>query len=271
MNELVSREPRELAPSAPITPMGMLQMAVQQGADLDKLEKLMGLQERWEANEARKAFVKALNAFKASPPVLVKNRHVSYQGAKGRTEYDHATLDHVSEEVGKALSVHGISHRWDVEQLDGGLIRVTCVLTHEMGHSERVPMQSAADQSGGKNSIQAIGSAVTYLQRYTLLAATGMAVKDQDDDGHVAGQSRQSQPQPPDGPPVQLTPHQVDQLRDLLKASGVPEARLLTFAFAGSVPEGAQLYHIPQAMFPRCMNKLNATVAGKKEAQSANH
>ena len=35
-----------------ITPMAMLQIAVQQGADLEKLEKLMALQERWEATEA---------------------------------------------------------------------------------------------------------------------------------------------------------------------------------------------------------------------------
>ena len=60
---------------------------------------------------------------------------------------------------------------------------MTCVLTHVLGHSERVPMQSGRDESGGKNSIQGLGSTVTYLQRYTLLAATGMAVKGPDNDG----------------------------------------------------------------------------------------
>ena len=178
---IVHTEPNPLAG----TPAYMLQLAVEQGADLAKLEKLMELQERWEKNEARKAFVAALSAFKANPPDIVKNKHVKIQhkNGPGFTEYDHATLDHVSAEIGKALAQQQMSHRWDVEQKEGGIIQVTCVLQHVMGHSERVTMQSLADQSGSKNSIQAIGSTVTYLQRYTLLAATGVAVKGQDNDG----------------------------------------------------------------------------------------
>jgi hypothetical protein len=158
--------------------MAMLQIAVQQGADLDKLQKLMDLQERWEASEARKAFVSAMSAFKANPPELFKNKHVKF----GNTEYDHATLDNVSIAIGEGLSKHGLSHRWETSQVDGK-IKVTCVITHNLGHSEEVSLESTADTSGAKNSIQAIGSTVTYLQRYTLLAATGMAVQDQDDDG----------------------------------------------------------------------------------------
>lgn len=154
--------------------------------DANKLMHLLEVKEKWEAQEARKAFVKALNDFKANPPTLSKNKRVSFKTSSGKTEYDHASLDHVSEEIGKALAKHNLSHRWDVEQLDGGMIRVTCVLTHSMGHSERVPMQAGSDQSGGKNNIQAIGSTVTYLERYTLLAATGMAVKGQDDDGKAS-------------------------------------------------------------------------------------
>ena len=66
--------------------------------------------------------------------------------------------------------------------MDAGMIRVSCIITHVLGHSEQVSLQCGADQSGKKNNIQAVGSTVTYLERYTLLAATGIAVKDQDDD-----------------------------------------------------------------------------------------
>jgi hypothetical protein len=177
MSELAVVESR----AAAITPMAMIQIAVQQGADIEKLTKLMDLQERYEANEARKAFVSAMSAFKANPPDIFKNKHVSFTTQKGKTEYDHATLDQVSMAIGTALSRHGLSHRWVTDQSDGR-IKVTCIITHSLGHSESVSLQSSADDSGGKNSIQAIGSAVTYLQRYTLLAATGMAVQDQDDD-----------------------------------------------------------------------------------------
>ncbi len=164
------------------TPATLLAMAVQQGADLERLEKLMDLQVRWEANEARKAFVAAMNAFKANPPELLKNKHVEF----GTTKYDHASLDHVTAAIGEGLSAYGLSHRWKTEQLEGGTIRVTCVITHAMGHSESTTLQANADQSGGKNNIQAIGSTVTYLERYTLLAATGLAAKGMDDDGRKA-------------------------------------------------------------------------------------
>lgn len=164
-----------------INPMQMIAQAVAQGADVDKLSKLMDLQERWQKEEARKAFVTALNAFKANPPEIFKNKAVAF--GQGKASYKHATLDQVSGVIGAALSKVGISHTWNTEQLDGGTIRVTCVLTHSGGHSERTPLQASPDSSGSKNSIQAVGSTVTYLQRYTLLAATGMAVQDQDDDG----------------------------------------------------------------------------------------
>ena len=140
-------------PPIAITPMQMLQIAVERDADIAMLEKLIALQERWEANEARKAFVAALSAFKADPPAIVKNKHVTY--APRRTgeggDYYHATLDQVAGAIGAALSRHGLPHRWEVEQGDGRLIRVTCILEHVLGHCERVTLQAAPDQSGNKN------------------------------------------------------------------------------------------------------------------------
>lgn len=161
-----------------ITPMGMIQLAIQQNADIDKLARLMELHERWEKNEARKAYDSAMTAFKRNPPGIQKNKHVKF----GNTEYDHATLDHVTDAISERLSAYGLSHRWEVSQSDSK-IRVTCIIRHEMGHSESTTLEGPADSSGSKNAIQAIGSAVTYLQRYSLLAATGLAAKNGDNDG----------------------------------------------------------------------------------------
>lgn len=167
------------------TPMQLIQMAVQQGADVERLEKLLDLQLRWEANEARKLFVVAMNAFKAAPPTITKNRHVTYK----EVDYWHATLDNVVDSIGAAMSKHGISHRWKTGQVDGK-ISVTCVLTHEAGHSEETTLTAGADVTGSKNAIQAIASTVRYLQRYTLLSATGLAEKG-DDDGKTGGMEDQ--------------------------------------------------------------------------------
>lgn len=163
-----------------LTPVELLRIAVSQGADIEKLEKLMGLQERWEANEARKAFAAAMQRFKSNPPIITKNHTVAYKEVK----YKHATLDHVCDEVTKGLSAVGITHAWKVRQ-EKDLITVVCKLTHELGHSEETELSGVPDNSGSKNSIQAVGSTVTYLERYSLLAACGLAAKN-DDDGQAS-------------------------------------------------------------------------------------
>lgn len=170
-------------------PMAMIAAAVARGVDTDQLTKLMDLQERWEKNEARKAFAAAMVAFKAEPIEILKNSHVSYTTSKGTTEYDHATLHNVCAQIIAALGKNGIAHTWKPSTQDGK-VSVTCILRHSMGHEESVTLDAKADDSGGKNGIQAIGSTITYLQRYSLLAATGLAVKGQDDDGNGTGGER---------------------------------------------------------------------------------
>jgi ERF superfamily protein len=160
---------------AALTPVELLRIAVSQNADIEKLKQLMDLQERWAATEARKAYNAAMRQFKSNPPTIQKNHEVKF----GTTKYSHATLDHVCDVVTKGLSAVGITHAWKVRQ--GEVITVVCILTHELGHSEETEMSGVADNSGSKNSIQAIGSTVTYLQRYTLLAACGLAAKNDDD------------------------------------------------------------------------------------------
>lgn len=179
---LAHQQPLDLV-KQPITPMEMISSAMSNGATVEQLEKLIEFAERMQANDARMSFNQAMADFKKSPPSISKNKHVKF----GQTEYVHATLDHVTEVVTDALSKVGISHKWTVNQ-DAGGISVSCVLTHEKGHSEITTLTAGADTSGSKNAIQAIGSTVTYLQRYTLLAATGLAASG-DGDGLAADDS----------------------------------------------------------------------------------
>ena len=184
--ELVGAESKPLATQS-VTPASLLSLAVEQGADLDRLEKLMDLQQRWEQNEARKAYVSAMAEFKKHPPEIIKDKHVKF----GNTEYNHATLGKITESIGSALSDHGFAIRWDTDQSDG--LKVTCVITHEMGHSESMSLSAPPDSSGSKNSIQAIASTLTYLQRYTLLSITGLAASEADNDGQGSGKARMSE------------------------------------------------------------------------------
>lgn len=157
--------------------------------DVDKMSRLLDMQERVMAKRAEMEFIAAMAKFKANPPQIVKDRRVTY----GVTSYAHATLGGVCNAIVQALSRVGISHHWEPNQTDR-TITVTCVLTHEGGHSSRTSISAIADDSGKKNPIQAIGSAITYLERYTLLAACGLA-PDDDDDGASSGRVTQQQPQ----------------------------------------------------------------------------
>lgn len=157
-----------------VTPMDLLRIATSQGADLEKLEKLMDLQARWEATEARKAYAEAMAAFKADPPDILKNKHVN-RGSAGT--FDQATHDEVSGKVAEALSRHGLFHTWSFRE-EGKTVYVTCRLTHRQGHFEEFTMAGPPDTSGNKSPLQAIASTQTFLQRYTLLGITGLSSRE---------------------------------------------------------------------------------------------
>lgn len=164
-----------------MTPMTLIDRAVAGGAGVETIEKLMGLQERWEANQARKAFDEALAAAKADIPVIVKNRTVDFSSAKGRTNYRHEDLAGIARTVDPILARHGLSYRFRTTSAPNEPVTVTCIVSHRAGHSEENTLSAGRDESGNKNSIQAVGSTVTYLQRYTLKAALGLAASDDDD------------------------------------------------------------------------------------------
>lgn len=181
---LAVQQPQPLA-LAQNSPAAMMLAAMDRGATLEQVEKMMDLQERFERREAEKALNAALSAFRAEAIEVIKRKGVGYQGKNGWVGYKHAELSDLVDAVAPALARHGLSHRWDIQQA-GNQITVTCILTHAMGHSERVNMTAGADNSGNKNPIQAIQSAITAMQRHTLKAITGVAEKGDDDDANSA-------------------------------------------------------------------------------------
>ncbi len=179
--QLLDEEPRALVPASTPTPGDLLAMAVSQNADLDKLERLMALQERWEATEARKAYDAAFAAFKAEAVTIIKNRRVTDGPLKGK---GYAELFAVVNAITPALSRHGLSSSWRLTKDERDWIEVTCTLKHTAGHVESVSMGGPPDAGGAKNAIQARASTVSYLERYTLKAITGLSEQDDDTDGN---------------------------------------------------------------------------------------
>ena len=169
-------------PSTPpvvATPAYLLQMAVEQGKDLAYVEKLMDMQDRWEEKNAEKSFNQAMSDFSMNLPTIEKTVYVEHFDGY------HADLGLMATAVREAMAPHGLSFSWETTQ--GDQVTVSCVIKHRDGHKHAVTLSASPDTSGSKNAIQAIGSAVKYLERYTLEAATGIVATSSDDDGQATG------------------------------------------------------------------------------------
>ena len=235
----------ELPPQANLpairTPMEMLEIAINRNATPEALAQMMAMQERWEANQARKAFDEAMAAAKAEIPVIFKNRTVDFTSAKGRTSYRHEDLAGIARTVDPLLAKHGLSYRFRVSSSINEPVTVTCIVAHRQGHSEETTLMAGRDDTGNKNIIQQIGSTVTYLQRYTLKAALGLAAS-ADDDGRGGA----------------ITDDQADKIRVLIAETKTDANRFLKWAGVESIPD------IPASKFSDAVAMLNA----KKEKAS---
>lgn len=159
------------------------------GFDMDKLERLLAVKKEWEADEARKAYNVAFAAFKAEAVRIIKNRDVTAGPLAGKK---YAELFAVVNAVTPALSKHGLSASWKITKDERDWLEVTCTLKHDAGFSESVSMGGPPDAGGAKNAIQARASTVSYLERYTLKAITGLSEQEDDDDGAGAAKSAEN-------------------------------------------------------------------------------
>lgn len=228
-----------------MTPMEMLDRAISQGAGIDVLTKLMDLNDRWEAGRARKAFDAAMSEAKAAMPVIGKNREVDFSSNKGRTHYRYEDLAEIMRVVTPILGKYGLSYRFRTTSVPNEPITVTCIISHRDGHFEENTLIAGRDDSGNKNSIQAIGSAVTYLQRYTLKAALGLAASN-DDDGRSYGNGNGG------GGEDTITPEQVMELHHLIVETAASLPKFFAMMGVPSLPE------LPASSYARAKEILEA-------------
>ena len=187
MTNLPQVQQQETLPavSAPRSTMDMVSDALSRGAPMEMVERLLALHERWESQQAKKAFIEAKAAFKAEVPAIIKDRENSQYKSK------YTSIGNLVTTVNEALSKHGLDASWTYDQSDK--IKVTCKLQHVLGYSESVSMIAPPDTTGQKNPIQQIKSATTYLRVATYEAVTGIASNDEanmNDDGNAAYEKR---------------------------------------------------------------------------------
>lgn len=249
MNAVATAEIVDHVPLAPApgtaSIMEMISQAIRGGQPIEVIRELKDMALTLAAEQSRRAFEAAMSEAKAELPRIMKNRVVDFTSQKGRTNYRHEDLGEIAKMVDPILGRHGLSYRFETST-EAKMVRVTCIVSHRDGHSVRNDLTAGHDESGNKNSIQAVGSTITYLQRYTLKAALGLAASN-DDDGGKAGQKLNDF----------LRPEQVEQVRDLIARTDTDTVK---FCDAFKV---ASLADLRVSDFDSAVRSLNIKLARK--------
>lgn len=212
-----------------------------QSVDIEKFERLMLMKERVERQHAIMAFNDAVAKAKGEFGPITKNRSVDYTSQKGRTSYRHEDFAGIAAVVDPVLKRNGLAYRFRSTQ-NGNKLSVTCILSHVRGHSEETSLEAAEDHSGNKNAIQAIGSATTYLQRYTLKLALGLASA-HDDDARAAGGEDTST----------ITEEQAEQIKEAIDRTGAELGRFCEYY------KLQKLTDLPASKFDSAMKAIEAS------------
>ena len=174
----------EVAKTQDSSPAKLLELAVQQGADVGKLERLMDLQERWDKKQAEAAFNTALNEVQANLPKIER------KAWNDQTRSHYAKLEAVNAALVPVYSAHGLSISWGTDQSPiEGYIRVVGDLSHIAGHTRRYFLDIPLDNAGikgndNKTKVHATGSSLSYARRYlTLMMFNASTYDDKDGNG----------------------------------------------------------------------------------------
>jgi hypothetical protein len=151
---------------------------------IEVIERLLAQRRIEEDRAAERAFNASLSLAKGEVEPILKKHEVDFQSEKTgkRTKYKFEEFADIARVIDPVFGKHGLAYRFSIAQ-DGAKVSVTLILSHADGYSERMPPLTATVDAGGTsmNPLQALGSALTYLQRYSLRAGIGLASGRDDD------------------------------------------------------------------------------------------
>lgn len=138
-------------------------------ADINKLEKMLDMQERVLNRNSQQAFSADMAMMQSELPRVIKSR-------KGHNS-SYAPLEDINDAIRPTLQKYGFAVTFGVDQLEGS-IRVVTHLSHRQGHREETSIDLPADTSGSKNPVQAVGSTISYGKRYGICAILNISTGD---------------------------------------------------------------------------------------------
>lgn len=211
--------------------------ATNPNVDIDKMERLLEMQERIMQRDARAAFASALAEMSPNLPAIVERGGI--KDRSGNVQSTYALWEDINDAIKPVLARHGFALSFRTGR-DEGQISVTGVLSHREGHSEETTITLPHDSSGSKNAVQAVGSSTSYGKRYTAGLLLNLTSRGEDDDGNAGGSG------------AVITDEQADTIRDLIGSTGTKISAFLEYIDAPSVAD------IPAAKFQAAMKALLA-------------
>lgn len=152
--------------------------AVDAGAPLEVIDRLVALEEKMYARRAEKAFYALLTTFQGTCPEIPKTHAV--HNKDGTIRYRYPPLEDICDIIRPALMKYGLSFRWDTQQTDSTVTAI-CYL-HGAGHSISSSLTIPIDETQKMNAAQQTASALSYAKRYTLLNVLGIQPRGEDPD-----------------------------------------------------------------------------------------
>ena len=271
-NEVAIHNPQPQAMTAPVgSDPELLKMiaalARDKDADVDKFDRLLALRDRDRDREAKRLFDFALARMQPHIPVVSRRGTIEIRAKGPSGERDgkilqsskYALWEDINEAIKPILGDHGFGLSFRSGDHEGK-IKVTGILSHEAGHREETSIILQHDSTGSKNTVQAVGSTVSYGKRYTAGMLLNITSRGEDDDGEKGG-----------GDPLvvgdPLTDAQATEVVELAAAVGCPGKTLLK-RLNETKPDGhpviEALEDVPGSRFAECLERLRVFEANKK-------
>jgi hypothetical protein len=162
-------------------------------ADLEKLERMMTMYERLRSKEAERAYNAAKGRIlkKLAEIKIVKNRSALHEIENGKPQkrideaFKYAPLEEIDRHLRPLLAAENMDLSYSDEPQPGCEILIRGRLKHlPSGHFEDSFMSAPPDTTGGKSSVQAVGSTNSFLRRYVACNIFNIVVVGDDDDGN---------------------------------------------------------------------------------------
>ena len=163
--------------------LNMLQLAMtDSNVDLEKMEKIMEMVERHEDKLAFKAYNRDMALMQGEIPEIKFDSKI--KDAQGKTRSEYASYEGIMKIVQPILSKFGFSASFN-PKAENNELTVDCMISHKEGHIEKSSLTLPFDTSGSKNSVQSIGSSISYAKRYALCLKLNIATGGEDNDGNT--------------------------------------------------------------------------------------